>query len=187
METIIHGWWGRDHQQSHAILGAESAAWCRCIGGLGVEHRQREDVSRQWRPVTDWPSFLTIKWPDYCRWSALFVECRGTACVRVCFSVSVNAICDSHPWYRTISVAHNIVKWANPQQILWCRLIDRNTTSVGQTIGLLFSNITTSEGTNLLVINRKWPAKNCCDTLSHALKLMHNSFHNCTLTVISEN
>jgi len=69
-----------------------------------------EGVSCHSGIITVWPSTYTIKWPDYCRWYALFVELRSGTCMCICFGVSVNVVCASCPQYHTISVGHNIVK-----------------------------------------------------------------------------
>jgi len=57
----------------------------------------------------------------------IFVECCGSMCVCVCFSVSVNAICASCARYRTVSLGHDIVKWTHSRSISQYHLIDMNT------------------------------------------------------------
>jgi len=75
-------------------------ARCRCVvwvlGLLGVGRALAATVAS----CQYWSSFLTIKWPDYCRWTVLFVERHSSVCVCLSCSISVNTFCSGRPRCR---------------------------------------------------------------------------------------
>jgi len=72
--------------------GNDGAAWMVWVYELFLN----EDGVRHHSGIlslTGCHSIHTIKWPDYCSWSALFVECCGSVRVHVCFNFSVKCEC----------------------------------------------------------------------------------------------
>jgi len=103
----------------HSRRQLRSVVW----GGLGVRHRRREGVSRHSSVLSPTAVFPN----DQMTWllSLICAVCRmpWSACMHICFSVSVTAICDSCLGYCTTSVGHDIIK----RSILRYHLIDMNT------------------------------------------------------------
>jgi len=68
------------------------------VGGLGVLKGEAVGRHNGVLSPTALHSIRTIRWPEYCRWSALFHERCGGMCVYARFTVSVKCECSLCRW-----------------------------------------------------------------------------------------